>query len=348
MHFLFKLNKRNTELVLETSSDEDINKADGTFLFIPNKKVNYKQFDFVNERIIVLGDLVTKCNPDEIISEIKKNDISNFGGFFYLMYINTANNTIKIYSSIFNILPIYFYEDETYFVVSSKIEFIKKIINKREINKKYILERVLFNYSFFNETIFKEIKLLPSNHFIEINDTISIKKHFNITDYFVSEPKSGNVVLQDIALRFIESSAKYFPEDEAGVSFTSGFDGRTMVAIGKKLNKDFFTYSFGAEDYNDLTLPLEQAKQIGVEFIPFMLDDRYIKEESLICGLEMIVKTEGNASFARAHYRYAAEKLSKRTKYVITGNFGSELFRAFQYSGAVMSQEMISFFDSDN
>lgn len=348
MHFLFKLDKRNIEGILETSSADELNKSDGTFLFIPNKKANYKQYDFVSEKIIVLGDLVTKSNSNEIISEIKKNNMSDFGGFFYLIYINTINNSVKIFSSIFNILPVYFYEDERYLSVSSKTELINKIVNKRTINKKYILERILFNYSFFNETIYEDIKLLPCNHFIEIKNNISIKKHFNVTDYFVSEPKSGKKILQEIALRFIELSADYFPEDEAAVSFTSGFDGRTMVAIAKKLNKKFFTYSFGAEDYNDLTLPLVQAKQICVEFIPLTLNDNYIKEESLKCGLDMIIKTEGNASFARAHYRYAAEKLSERVRYVITGNFGSELFRAFQYSGAVMSTEMIAYFDSIN
>ncbi len=341
----FKIKKSNDVKIYELS---ELNVSHSSILYINKNRMNYEQYDFVEGKILILGDLITQCNREEIISKIKANDLTYFGGFFYLIYMNVLENTVKIYSSIFNILPVYLFDDDKFIIVSSKTELIKKIMPNQVVNKKYILERILFNYSFSNNTFYNDIKLVPSNHFIDISDKIRIKRHFNISDHFVDEPKSGKKIVYELAECFIESSNKYFPKEKSAISFTSGFDGRTLVGVAKKFSKKIFTYSFGGINYSDIILPQAQAKQIGVEHIAFILDNKYVNEEALSCGLDMVKKTEGNASYARAHYRYAAEKLSERVQYLITGNFGSELFRAFHNSGVMISPELISLFASRN
>lgn len=348
MSFILKIKQRSKNNLVITDKEIDLKIIDGSILFISANKCDVHEHCSENEILIIIGDLVTDKCYDEVLKEIRYNDISNLGGFYYAIYINNQNNIIKIFSCIFNILPVYYVNDGTNIIVSSKAELICKITGNKTINNKYILERILFNYSFLDETIFQQIKLLPSNHYIEIDDRCNIKKHFDITNYFVSEPRKGKKVLEEIAFNFIDSTAKYFPDEEVALSFTSGFDGRTLVAIGKKLNSNIFTYSFGSPDSIDITFPFKQHETIGIEFKSFILGDKYVKEKSLRCGLDIIEKTEGNSSFGRAHYRYASEELSKRVRHIITGNFGSELFRAFHNPGVVISQEMISFFNSDN
>lgn len=347
MNFFLNINKKQKNFLKEISGELNYLNSSESFLYIPKTNLFHKEYISTDCKLIVLGDLIAESSNEDILKAVSTENISDFGGFFYLIYLTNSTHSIKIFSSLFNILPVYYYENSNNIIVSSRMEYIISLIGNTGINKKYILERVLFNYAFSNDTIYNDVRLLPSNSFIEITDTISIKKHFEITDNFVDDPRSGKKVLEDISERFIHTASKYFPE-KAAVSFTSGFDGRTLVSIGKKLDKDFFAYSFGSKNSIDLTLSIEQAKNINLNFIPFTLDQEYLSSHSLKCGLDLIIKTEGNASFARAHYRYAAEELSKRVGYILTGNFGSELFRAFHNPGVVVSKEMFSFFSSEN
>ena len=56
--------------------------------------------------------------------------------------------------------------------------------------------------------------------------------------------------------------------------------------------------------------------------------------------------TEYNGNLGRPHYRYAAEALSEKTRYIATGNFGSELFRALHIPGVMMSRPLIDVFSA--
>jgi len=345
---LLRIDKRINRKELDVLYRKELIKPEGSFLLFPEKKNYHNEYNSDNNKYIILGDLVSDNSTDEIKKSIAADMMSDFGGFFYIICLSYSDNSMKIFSSVFNILPVYYYEDNTKLIVSSKLEYVVKLTGKFGYNKKYILERVLFNYPLFNETIYKSINLLPSNHFIEITDKLRIRKHFEITDHFNDEPRAGKKVLEEISENFISIASSYFPDEVSAVSFTSGFDGRSLIALGKKLNKKFLAYSFGSMDSIDLTLPREQAGNLGIEFIPYVLNEEYIKSHSLNCGLDLIDKSEGNASFARAHYRYAAELLSERATYLITGNFGSELFRAFHNPGVVVSEELFLFFRTEN
>jgi len=54
--------------------------------------------------------------------------------------------------------------------------------------------------------------------------------------------------------------------------------------------------------------------------------------------------TEFNGNFGRPHYHYAARTLAEKTNYILTGNFGSELFRALHLPGVMMSECLIRVF----
>ena len=112
--------------------------------------------------------------------------------------------------------------------------------------------------------------------------------------------------------------------------------------IGKL--KFFFTaFAYGSPDIDDIAIPKYQCRKLGIPFHSILLDDAYVKQHSLACALDLIEKTEGNAAFSRAHYVYAVKTLSKLTKYIITGNFGSELFRTIHnmtLTGLIFSKEL--------
>ncbi len=347
MHFLLKKNLSSNSRIKIIHFDNYFNQSNIFTIQRINQKV--ETYSIGKKYIYILGDLITELSQERSFDlfnkAIQKNLIHRFGGFFYLVYIDLESNQINIFSSLFNILPVYYCVINNEITVSSNIGMILKSVDRKfSIDKQYILERVLFNYSLFNRTYFQELKLLKSNHYLNIDENVKEKKQFDITDLYVKKPKKGRKVLNQLADLFIKCSEKYFPDEKYALSFTGGFDGRTLLSVSKYFGKDFFTYSFGSITSEDLIIPKSQAKDLNIEFKPFYLDEKYISNESFNCGIALIEKTEGNASFSRAHYLYSVKNLSKDVKYILTGNFGSELFRAMHNHGVMISQELINIF----
>lgn len=350
MHFLLKkqLNSKTKNIsVVNELPDPNAN----DFLWCPVSKT-YSHPKDSKRVIIVLGDLIIE-NKGTTFSDIERkintNTLYEFGGFFYVLFIENDIGTIRVYNSIFGILPLYYYENGSTVFVSSSMGKIKKFNDKPfDIDKQYLLERLLFNYGFSDRTYYKNIRLVPANNFLILNSKLQIANLLDVTDLFTSDPKKGKYALQEASQSFIHHSKKYFPDDQFAISFTGGFDGRTLLSTAKFYDKNFFAYSFGTKLSDDLTLPMEQSKQLNVEFIPIYLEDEYVVNESLNCGRDLIMLTEGNAAFARAHYVFAAKVLANKVGYMITGNFGSELLRAMHNPGVVLSNELINLFSYDN
>lgn len=268
-------------------------------------------------------------------------------GHYYLFVINDKNNRIDLSSSFFNMFPVFYYEDDQSFSVSSHLKLISKIIGKQfQINKKYILEQFIFNYPLFDDTIYQGVKLLATNHHIKIADNkISFQKHFDIANCYVSKPISYKKKADYLSDVFISRYKEYIPDSKHYISFTGGFDGRTLLACGHYYGSDFKTFSFGSRHNEDVMVPLQNSKQINIDFQPILLDNKeYIENGFLKTGQENIGLTSGYSNFLYVHSLYAAKLLSRETEYMLTGYFGSELFRALHLTGAFCSRELINFF----
>ena len=75
----------------------------------------------------------------------------------------------------------------------------------------------------------------------------------------------------------------------------------------------------------------------------------YLKNHSLNeAGRDFIIRSSGTGTFTRAHYLFAARQLARKTKYLLTGNFGSEIFRAAHVPGVIISPNLYTVFSSGN
>ncbi len=291
---------------------------------------------------IIIGDLI---NVKDLPAKLKKSDIINLLGHYYLISISTSS--IKIFTGFLNILPIYFDAAKTIF--SSGVTLINTVKAKKgEIDRAFILENVLFNYGFSNRTLYQDISLVPTNHFVEICGTaVSIDSHFNTLQLFSKQPNSYS--LDAVANLFIDRAGLYFPEVKHAITFTGGFDGRTLTAVAQFLNVPFITTSFGAPGNDDLELPEIQSRQIGIDYIGYNLYD----PGYLHCGFSkhaahIINKSPGCNGYLYPHFSYHAEKISQLgIKYLLAGYFGSELFRALHIGGALTSEVLYQYFMLD-
>jgi len=250
---------------------------------------------------------------------------------------------------MFNILPLYYCEKGDELFVSSSPKEIASQIPGLTINKRFILENILFNYQLFNQSFYNEINLLAANHYIRINKkVVSFQKHTTIEDLFFANPRHWRKSAGILANLFIESANQYFPEKPFTTSLTGGFDGRTLVSCGLYYGKRFSTYSFGTAESEDIKIAGDLSKKAGLVFEKVTLDYDYIHNNSFINGLEFISGAFGGAGFARAHYLFAAKQLAKKYGIMVTGNFGSEVFKAPNSPGILISQNLFNLFNARN
>jgi asparagine synthase (glutamine-hydrolysing) len=106
---------------------------------------------------------------------LKKNKIdliNNFSGFYAYAYLNKIENKLYFGRDIIGKKPLYYFNNENYFILSSEEKGINKFLKKREINNKAISEYFFFKSVSYGKTFYKNIYLIPpgSNFNFSIND----------------------------------------------------------------------------------------------------------------------------------------------------------------------------------
>lgn len=289
------------------------------------------------------GDFYKKLDDDPEVRFI----VNKAKGHYYYIFRKKKGKCLTVGNSLFSILPIYFNLGQDKLLLSANALTLSEYISKKSLSRRFILETMLFNYPLFNKSIIEEISLLPSNSAITIGSgKCKIKKHINIEDYFETKPQSWRKSVDETSDLYLRTVGKYLPDQYYINALTGGFDGRTLTASGLFHKKRFDCFSFGSLSSKDTEIASKLAAAANIPFIRVDLDDIYAKNSSLECGLEFVRNASGSASFARAHYLYAAKLLADKTDIIVTGNFGSEIFRAAHVPGIMIAPNLYNLFNA--
>lgn len=325
----------------------------GHFYIVNDGGLNgIKEIRFNSGKALFLGDPVFhnddfKCQREYFGKGDIGSVIRNVDGFYFLVIINEDQN-IKITSSLFGILPIYFAVFNGLLFVSSSFRLIidQTKLYSHNVDQHYYLEKALFNYPLFNRTPVKEISTLPSNSFLEYsNNNYIIKKHLNICEYFTSNPKPWRKSLDELSDLFIDQAQAFLPDEKFIAAFTGGFDSRTVIGLALKQGKRFEAYSYGSATDLDVTIPAKISSMLNIFYQPVILDKTYATEYFWLHANAFVVKSHGLGNFSRAHYHYAVETRLKDSRYLVTGNFGSEIIRAMKIIGVMTSGPLFDMFE---
>lgn len=309
-------------------------------------------FSINNKALWLIGDPIVEKDKTALIEKyLYESDVSNLlqtiNGHYRLIIFDRQNFTISITSSLFGILPFYYHRIGDLVYISSDVKSISDESSQNRTNKRFILENILFYYPLFNQTAFHNIFLVPAHHLLEISDKrISLTKHTYISEWFVRRPKPWKRSTGEMKDLFIDRVKHYLPDEAYVHALTGGFDGRCLVACGLYHQKKFETYSFGNDLSADTRIASELAAVAGLQFNFIKLDNEYVVDHSLDNGLQFVTSSGGYAGFARAHYLFACKLLSRQYRYMVTGNFGSEIFRAAHNAGPLISNNLYYLFNA--
>lgn len=319
------------------------------WLYYTNKfyKVSIKNhfiFDlemFDKSTLIFLGDCI---NPEVLKNHNSFSPIllKQIKGVFTLIEIK--DEIIRIYSSYFGLLPVYYTEDFS-FISNNPFTISRSRGTGHKLNDRFVLESLLFNYPFSNQSACKDIYRLGAFKYIELNNEDGkIYETENITSWFNKSAGDGKKELENLAELFIQESKHYFGDSHNTITFTSGFDGRTIVASGLYHGVNFDTFSMGRQEDDDIQNPLEISQKMDIPYHYYDLGGSEFINSYFQLSKRMSKLTGGGNGFLYPHFLYCAENESRSNKYLLTGYCGSELFRALHVQGAVVSPELFNIF----
>ncbi len=300
----------------------------------------------------IIGDPILETGKGALIEKyLEESDYSNLlqtiSGHYRMIVWDKRQFSIYITSSLFGILPVYYSKNYKTVHISTDSKSLSAETGQVQVNKRFFLENILFYYQLFNDTAYKNVRLLPANHGMVISGNgPALHKHTNVSDWFVPNPKPWKKSSGELSDLFIERVKPYLPDEPYIHALTGGFDSRSLVSCGLYHRKKFETYGFGSGCSEDTRIAAKLSSIPGLVFNLIKLDKDYATNHSLENGLQFIRNSNGNAGFARAHYLYACKFLSSKSKYLVTGNFGSEIFRAAHNPGAVISNNVYHLFSS--
>ena len=324
--------------------------------FSGNNSMPYSKIEAGELIWYIVGDLIIPVDERSRKEEFLKETLSDFycekirqlKGTFYLISLDKRNNKLEVYNSMLSILPVYYYRSDSDLLVSSRMDLIIACSGKPiYLNKRCLLERLLFGYSLFDLSPWEDINMLSTNSFLRINKgEVQEIKHTYLMDFFVSSPLGWKKGLDYLSDLFISESTDYLPDKPYFASFTGGLDSRSLVALSFGLGRKFSAYSYGGEEDNDIQIPQNIANILGLNYYPFILDSNYARDQYLESTRKSTAISEGGLRWSRSHYNMIAQKLSTFADHVVTGNFGSELFRTMRLPGNMISEHIFDIFDN--
>jgi asparagine synthase (glutamine-hydrolysing) len=356
MDFLIKINHTR----FKDKGLRELHTSKEPVLKITNTKAAFKSihYIFLDYEFYLFGDVVFpeevaldhKLQAIYIQQHFKQKTLYQLKGFFYIIVLNYESNRVNVFSCFLNILPVYYYVLNNVILVSGSLSSIyEDLESKPEPNEAYVIEKALFNYSFLNNTPFEYIFLMPSCHYIDISmDGLRMNKYYSMEDLIVEKPKPWKKNLGALTDIYSSVLLAYIPEHQFALTLTGGFDGRTVLSSALKRKAEFNAFSYGSSVDPDILLPESISKSLGFHYTPFYLDDDYAKNYFWADAITFLMKSEGAGNLSRGHYVYTASELSKTYKYILTGNFGSELIRSLKDPGVMASDTLFALFEFDN
>jgi len=332
---------KNSNLVLQTINYNKILVGDYYLFYNNNNNDKSSIIEFKYNKVYIIGDCVNRNIIND--SNVWLNDtIFQLKGNFILIIIQGYR--FKIFSSCFGLLPVYY--SDNFNSISNNFELICDQINiNNKFNKKFILESFLFNYSFSNQTYLNQVKLLENFSYIEYNNgKFEVKKYLDIKEWFTEKPENGKKQLSNLASLFLNQIQYYYSEGINSITFTSGFDGRTILSAATLHNVKFETFSFGRSQNPDVTVPLQNSKILNIPYHFYDLGNQEYQNVYFDIATKMSKITGGFNGFLYAHFLYGVINEKSYSNTLLTGYCGSELFRAMHIQGAVTSKELVSIF----
>jgi asparagine synthase (glutamine-hydrolysing) len=273
-----------------------------------------------------------------------RNGIEKLEGMFAFIFIDVEKDEVLIARDRFGIKPIYYYEDENFFITSSEIKAIVGTgLVKKEINEDQIHHYLLYKYAKQPETLYKHISELKNGAVLRIKNNESRIEKFSRQDIISNPTVPDLTIIEDhITNSLLQQLDAQVP---LGLLLSGGVDSTLLLAIAHKEGFTIPTYSivnskenrsFGTKDYHYSKLAASTYKsehhelEIDISILDQFDDfiegiDQPIGDSSLLMTSEIC----RNASLSQPLGPSTGEAKQAGMKILLSGAGADEVFAGY-------------------
>jgi asparagine synthase (glutamine-hydrolysing) len=312
--------------------------SDGRFLIVYNGEV-YNHTDLRREFKGV--GFHGHSDTETILNCLAANGIAavrRLNGIFALGLVDVRGERLYLARDPFGVKPLYYYHRGKYFVFSSEIRPIQKLMDD-SVDPANLAELLRLRYSPSPDTLFRQIKKGRPGHIVEVDLS---REDLSIREYpFIEPPTEGIPISFEDAVEhygelFERAVERQLMSDvEVGIFLSGGVDSALVAAFAQKHTTGrmkAFTVGFQDKDKADeISDACETASAIGLEHIHTRIGFEDFFDSIRKCT---VIVEEPLATTSIVPMFHLAELAARSVKVVLSGQGADESLGGYaRYQG---------------
>ncbi len=242
--------------IIDTSANasQPFTDSSGRYTIVFNGEIfNYKQ---LKENLELKGFAFKSNSDTEVLLYLyiqkKEKCLQELDGEFAFAIYDDLENTLFLARDRYGIKPLYYLSDSDKFIFASELKGITAYNIMLSIDKASLSTYLQLNYIPAPYTIYKEVKKIPSGHYVYISNSVEVKPvaYYSIPYHEeLSNVPTYERAVDTFKVLLEESVASRMLADVPLGSFLSGgVDSSIVTAIAARHTKKLNTFSVGFAD----------------------------------------------------------------------------------------------------
>ncbi len=280
-----------------------------------------------------------------------------FNGMFALALWDRKKRSLLLARDRYGIKPLYYSHQGHRFAFGSEQKSILTHPDfKKSLNKSALLEYFTFQNILTDQTLLEDINLLPSGHYLRLNEGSNQIEKIQYWDYCFREAThvlDKHEYLEELNRLFQQAVNRQLVSDvELGAYLSGGMDSGSITSMASKFfpNLKSFTCGFDLSSASGMELAFDERTKAEAMSACFKTEhyEMVIKSSDMERCLPKLAWHLEEPRVGQSYPNYCAAQLaSKFVKVVLSGSGGDELFAGYpwRYYRAANSRNFDDYID---
>ena len=322
---------RRLSIVDINSGMQPMTNEDGSIILVFNGEIF--NAPSLREKLLQNGHMFkTVCSDTEVLVHLYEDygvDMLNMlNGMFAFTIYDKNRNIIFIARDHMGIKPMHYIYNGGQLAFASELKSLRAAgLVEKEMDQQGMWHYLSFQCIPAPLTIYKNVKILPSAHYLiyNLNDcSIKIEKYWDCIDNRQIYHGTNQELLEYVQTNIEEAIERWTMSDVAlACSLSGGLDSSIIAAVVSKKH-NLHTYSLGftdCEEYDERQLAAELAQKYGTKHEEILLTS-----DELLKDLKSIIQTMDTPYAGGLPSWFVFKKIAGNEKVVFNGTGGDELF----------------------
>lgn len=275
------------------------------------------------------------------------NLVKYLKGIFVIFIADEDNLKYYSFVSRSGLYRLYYCHQPDRLIISTSVSsIIANLSTIPSLDESALIQQYIFDHTLGSKTHFKSIELQDNYTYLiyDLQDLEAVK-YFSLATAFLQDRKLSWVEAYDqIADKFNSVMDLIVPVTQINSSLTGGYDSRTILSyLLTRKNIDFQLYSWATDQrWHDVEIPRNITDRLGLKYLQIDLGEEMLDSYDYFAD-QQIYWTDGTGSISRCNQMYSHSILTRYSRNLLTGYFGSEIFKPLHTSNVMIKELFVRF-----